>query len=945
MKTKSLFAWLAALALACGLQAQTGTPLPLTPAHTPRGAKSAAVPASQVHRWLGSGSNQAVVMINWAVEDNSGDFTNIALVWGVRWNGATNMAALIDTLDTYEEGLSFTWGNSHSFITSITYTGPVHVSESEMGWMYNVNGVMAQPANSQTIANGDFVEWSDAMASFNADSVVVLEALPTEATIDPADVAYWVGTGSHHALFAVSWADTALAWGYRFETESVTVQALMDDLQSADPRLSYTAGWGVEDILFATGDDTLRRQGAYWMYNVNGITASLGYDQQLVRNGDFVKFGDIATAIAVDSTLVSDPTYGDYMNYAYVWPTEVHPVSSPRPADEAIDPADILYWVGTGSHRALFAVSWADTALAWGYRFETESVTVQALMDDLQSADPRLSYTAGWGVDDILFVAGDDTLRRQGAYWLCNVNGVGATLGYDQQQVRDGDFVKYGDVASAVVVDSTLVSDPTYGDYMNYDYVWLTEVHPVSEPEAVPPTEATLTADAIRFWVGSGEQQAIVAVNWAEPNICLAWGYRFSGTSTLQTAMDTLAAADPRFAYVMNGYMLDDILFVEDGDTLKGVPGTYWANNLNGAGSQGLQQELHDGDFTKWGDMACATVTDSAEYDGVWYPMAQVWTTPVTPVDDPYATSGPFCGAVGTEGCDAIPANSEHIVAWATACVVERGLQNIALPDGPRVSYGNDTMAIGPASMTNNLNVVSLGDAGTALLTFAAPIADGEGPDFAVYENSFSDGFLELAFVEVSSDGERFVRFPATSLTQTHTQIHDGGNVDPTFINNLAGKYRNGWGTPFDLAELRDSAGLDISAITHIRLVDVVGSIDPQWGTRDAAGRLINDPYPTNSYSGGFDLAGIAVLHQTNAIGSATAASLRLYPNPANGHVQVETDDAQAVDRIEVYDMTGRVALTAPCTGRLTTLPTHTLQAGIYVVKAGTATHKLVVRH
>ena len=72
-----------------------------------------------------------------------------------------------------------------------------------------------------------------------------------------------------------------------------------------------------------------------------------------------------------------------------------------------------------------------------------------------------------------------------------------------------------------------------------------------------------------------------------------------------------------------------------------------------------------------------------------------------------------------------------------------------------------------------------------------------------------------------------------------------------------------GYGTPFDLEELRGSEGLDIDRITHVRLVDVVGTIDPQYATRDYKGRIVNDPWPTNDTiwgSGGFDLTGVAVL-------------------------------------------------------------------------------------
>jgi hypothetical protein len=139
-----------------------------------------------------------------------------------------------------------------------------------------------------------------------------------------------------------------------------------------------------------------------------------------------------------------------------------------------------------------------------------------------------------------------------------------------------------------------------------------------------------------------------------------------------------------------------------------------------------------------------------------------------------------------------------------------------------------------------------------------------------VFENSFSDTFLELAYVEVSSNGADFVRFPSVSLTQATTQVGGFGTLDPTNIHNLAGKYRGGFGTPFDLADLIPLASptLDLDSITHVRVVDVVGRINAAPGnpgyspSLDADGRIINDPYSTPFPSGGFDLDGVGVINQ-----------------------------------------------------------------------------------
>lgn len=304
---------------------------------------------------------------------------------------------------------------------------------------------------------------------------------------------------------------------------------------------------------------------------------------------------------------------------------------------------------------------------------------------------------------------------------------------------------------------------------------------------------------------------------------------------------------------------------------------------------------------------------------------------------------GPFCGAVGTEGCTAVRFDSSLVVAWATGCVVERGPVDIVNPDGPHAFYGSDSMAVGPAG-SNNLVSVSLGDGGTAVLTFGEPICNHPGPDFAVYENSFNDFFLELAFVEVSSDGERYVRFPATSLTPDSVQVGSTGRVDPTMINNLAGKYRVGYGTPFDLDELCDSSGIDIYNITHVRLVDVVGTIDPQYATYDAFGHIVNDPYPTNEYahygSGGFDLSGVAVLGEaTNGLDEVREAAIRLWPNPATDHLTVS---GAAGNTVELYDMAGRRLGCWEVASDRWQMSTTGLIPGVYMLRVDGSAHRFV---
>lgn len=215
--------------------------------------------------------------------------------------------------------------------------------------------------------------------------------------------------------------------------------------------------------------------------------------------------------------------------------------------------------------------------------------------------------------------------------------------------------------------------------------------------------------------------------------------------------------------------------------------------------------------------------------------------------------AGPFAPAAGKPGSTAISKDSTAFVQWAT------GWENYLPGTNVDAQWKTPEKALGQAQGTAT-DIVVLGDAGRITLTFDGAIYNGAGADFAVFENSFSDTFLELAFVEVSSNGVDFFRFPSYSFTPA--PVGGFGSVDPTNIDGLAGKYRQGFGTPFDLDSLAGTAGLDVDNVRYVRIVDVIGrgqefdNYPAQYGGPHA----IYDPYPTTG-SGGFDLDAVGVIH------------------------------------------------------------------------------------
>ena len=304
---------------------------------------------------------------------------------------------------------------------------------------------------------------------------------------------------------------------------------------------------------------------------------------------------------------------------------------------------------------------------------------------------------------------------------------------------------------------------------------------------------------------------------------------------------------------------------------------------------------------------------------------------------------GPFAPQVGQHGCTAIHADSTSVIAWANSVHVVRGKQNIASLNSDTTSVGDWSQATGKA----NGAVVSLGDSGVATLQFDGRIYNGVGNDFVVFENAFNHTFLELAFVEVSSNGIDFYRFPSRSLTDTSVAVGSFGSVSPSNVHNLAGKYTVLYGTPFDLADLDSVAGLDLNSISHVRIVDAIGTIDAKHAQRDSKGQIVNDQFPTPFPSGGFDLDAVGVIYM-NGVGLQNAVKFNevsVYPNPSNGMLTVEGVDFNEAT-FKVISMEGKLLKQGSVSQRKIDLTSLLLGYYSLLLENGSTTshHKIIVR-
>lgn len=274
-----------------------------------------------------------------------------------------------------------------------------------------------------------------------------------------------------------------------------------------------------------------------------------------------------------------------------------------------------------------------------------------------------------------------------------------------------------------------------------------------------------------------------------------------------------------------------------------------------------------------------------------------------------FAYAGPYTepgvnGYIGEDRRHADPCDPNAVInpifrSWATSVV------SYAPAPGVFAVWADPNKALGKAT-GDYRDVVSLGDLdqsqigmglepGQITLAFGEPVRDCNGYDFVVFENglvsNFNTGggsikgqmFAELGYVEVSSNGVDFVRFPSVSLTAGLVGMY--GTIEISDVYDLAGKHPNGngvcTGTPFDLSEIARegevvSGVVDINNISYVRIVDIPGSgdfedeavrnIDPgSWPVWDfyAGNHSIYDAWLTFE-SSGIDLEAVGVLQEQN---------------------------------------------------------------------------------
>ena len=246
----------------------------------------AAFPFDDIQFWVGEGTNQAAVVIDWGHDDPAPPAVR---VWGYRWNGEATAGDAILAIDEADPRLDVAYSQSGYglLLTGFTYYLPeggsyeavaedTYDATSSWGTYWSLssaspNGEMASAtvgASSLALEPGgrvglkwtyytfDYVTYDYDGGDMSVAEVAAVAAPPPEFTFD--DIHYWVGIGTNRASLVVDFSRDGYApraWGYRWNGDATAADALLAIVHDDNRLHALTGDTGFGLSLYALGYD------------------------------------------------------------------------------------------------------------------------------------------------------------------------------------------------------------------------------------------------------------------------------------------------------------------------------------------------------------------------------------------------------------------------------------------------------------------------------------------------------------------------------------------------------------------------------------------------------------------------------------------------------------------------------------------------------------------
>ena len=225
---------------------------------------------------------------------------------------------------------------------------------------------------------------------------------------------------------------------------------------------------------------------------------------------------------------------------------------------------DIKFWVGTGSKKAYFVADFNDndnpSSYAWGYRFDSDDLTMEDLITAVAAAEPKMEVEIPSGF--LYSLNYNHHVPSPDDYWS-TWSGPSA----ENMALNNG------------VNGDPLVNGKWYG--ASYGYGFTDNTPPLSHPS--PPVaaynSAWYTSSQITNWIGTGSNSSLVIIDFGTNSSngsahSFVFGIRYNGSITAEQALQQIQAQASYFNFTSNGGQIASLSLNSHSGTPSGT--TVW---------------------------------------------------------------------------------------------------------------------------------------------------------------------------------------------------------------------------------------------------------------------------------------------------------------------------------------------------------------------------------
>lgn len=461
---------------------------------------------------------------------------------------------------------------------------------------------------------------------------------------------------------------------------------------------------------------------------------------------------------------------------------------------------DIKSWVGEGENKIGVRIDFCGCAAwAWGYRWDGARPGNETILAAILAADRRLKMTDEDGLRGLVYDVADTgmTMELEPGDLSWDGEDEFPSIIWGRE---DGEYLAWQWLEGEDQEWLVLTLNEVDCDFDALSYVWWAAEPYEGGGGGGGDDEKGFTFDDIHFWVGEGENQCAIVIDFFSDK-AWAWGYRWSGNTppniekVLKDIVEedhrlTMVASDSSWGLYMQGFGYDvndthpKMDFVsamyDDTDAVYGMEDqewwSYYCNFLTQTSGKAYSTTYDSMRYSELG------VTDARAVNGGWYTVSlNGWLEDGDPLAVPVAAESPY-------GHEVVDSYTEAKNAWYNDPSVVLGRptawnEAIAQWHEPAAPVTPAT----PAAGEKKLLTLESADAEDAFVTikFDHNVMDDPmnpfGVDLIVFGNSAFTGngsasygaetnpetytfanvdrFNEPGVVEVSQDGKTWYRF------------------------------------------------------------------------------------------------------------------------------------------------------------------------------------------